>query len=75
MDAHDAASVQAWMVLVGDLGGDKSSFIRHLTLCIAGAALTALGEANVPGKASIAALQDVSLPPTQRAEIERDLPP
>ncbi len=58
MEAHDAASVQPRFVLVGDPGSGKSSFVRHLCLCMAGAQLRNLGDPGVPDNAGLPALRD-----------------
>ena len=58
MEAHDAASVQPRFVLLGEPGSGKSSFLRHLTLCLAGELRRRSGDAATPANASLAALRD-----------------
>ncbi|MBX3000635.1 MAG: SUMF1/EgtB/PvdO family nonheme iron enzyme [Caldilineaceae bacterium] len=58
MEAHDAASVQPRSVLLGDPGGGKSSFLRHMTLCQAGELRRRAGDDDVPPNASLVALKD-----------------
>jgi formylglycine-generating enzyme required for sulfatase activity len=58
MEAHDAASVQPRFVLLGKPGSGKSSFLRHLTLCLAGELRRRSGDAETPANASLAALRD-----------------
>jgi len=58
MEAHDAASVQSRFVLLGEPGSGKSSFLRHLTLCLAGELRRRSGDAATPANASLAALRD-----------------
>lgn len=58
MEAQDAATVQPRFVLVGDPGTGKSSFVRHLTLCMAGQQLFELNGEKPHERANIAALVD-----------------
>jgi|GEM_PF-6339864 len=58
MEAHDAASVQNRFVLLGEPGGGKSSFLRHLALCLAGEMRRRARDPDVPANASLEALRD-----------------
>ncbi len=53
MEAQDAASVSPRFVLLGAPGAGKSSFLRHLTLCLAGELRRRAGETDVPAKANL----------------------
>ncbi|MFM7583173.1 MAG: FtsK/SpoIIIE domain-containing protein, partial [Caldilinea sp.] len=44
LDAEHAAALQPHLVVLGGPGSGKSSFLRHLMLCLAGAVLRAAGE-------------------------------
>ncbi len=58
MEAQDAASVQPRFVLVGDPGTGKSSFMRYLTLCMAGQQLIEANSESKHARANVAALVD-----------------
>ena len=59
METQDAASLQPRFVLVGDPGSGKSSFVRYMTLCHAGALLRKLGaNDDIPENASLEAMED-----------------
>ncbi len=47
MEAHDAANVQSRMVLTGVPGSGKSTFLKHLSLCLAGDQLRDKDGANI----------------------------
>ena len=47
MEAHDAANVQSRMVLTGNPGSGKSTFVKHLALCLAGDLLKDKSDANI----------------------------
>ena len=61
LEAEHAACVQPRFVLLGEPGGGKSSFLRHLALCLAGEMRRRAGDTGVPANASLESL-GVDLP-------------
>ncbi len=55
MEAQVAASAQSRFVLLGAPGGGKSSFLRHLTLCLAGELRRRADDNSVPARANLEA--------------------
>ncbi len=61
LEAEHAACVQPRFVLLGEPGGGKSSFLRHLALCLAGEMRRRAGQTDMPANASLESL-GVDLP-------------
>ena len=61
LTAQHAALLQPRFVLLGEPGSGKSSFLRHLTLCLAGEVRRQAGVAGVPATATMAALAEWDL--------------